>query len=158
MMKNRTTTVPGWIASNGYSQCVKRLEQVYLRLKAESELLDEYDKVIRQQLQSGIIEQVSNPADIEGTHHLQHHGVVRREKLTTKLRVVFDGSAKHGDSNLSINECLKKGPNLVPHLFDVLIKFRGFPIGITSDVEKAKVDFEFQGISRADCVRSSTNG
>ena len=64
--------------------------------------------------------------------------MIRREKLTTKVRVVFDGSAKHGDATLSINECLEKGPNLVPHLFDVLVKFRGFPIGVASDVEKRR--------------------
>ena len=46
-------------------------------------------------------------------------------------------TARHGSSSLSINERLEKGPNLIPHLFDVLIKFRGFPVGITSDVEKA---------------------
>ena len=51
--------------------------------------------------------------------------------------MVFDGSAKHGEGYLSINECLEKGPNLVPHLFDTIISFRGYPIGIASDVEKA---------------------
>ncbi|XP_028409237.1 uncharacterized protein LOC114531819, partial [Dendronephthya gigantea] len=123
--------------TNGYTQCVKRLNNVYSRLKAEPELLSEYDHVIQQQLQTGIIEQVFNSTDLGVTHYLPHHGVIQREKLTTKLRVVFDGSAKHGDATLSINECLEKGPNLVPYLFDILIKFRGFPIGIASDVEKA---------------------
>ena len=123
--------------SSGYPQCAKRLEHVYCRLKTEPVLLQEYDNVIRQQLRTGIIEEVSEPTKLEGTYYLPHHGVVRREKLTTKVRVVFDGSARHGSSSLSINECLEKGPNLVPHLFDVLVKFRGFPVGITSDVEKA---------------------
>ena len=61
---------------------------------------------------------------------------MRPEKCTTKVRVVFDGPAKDGESMLSINECLEKGPNLVPHLFDVLVKFRGYPVGIAADVEK----------------------
>ena len=51
--------------------------------------------------------------------------------------MVFDGSAKHGTTALSINKCLEKRPNLVPHLFNVLVKFRGYPIGIMADVEKA---------------------
>ena len=76
---------------------------------------------------------------------MPHHGVVRREKLTSKVRIVFDGSAKHGDATTaSINECLEKGPNLVPHLFDVLIKFRGFPIGVASDVEKTFHQIEIE--------------
>ncbi len=38
---------------------------------------------------------------------------------------------------MSINECLETGPNLLPHLFDVVIKFRGYPIAMVADVEKA---------------------
>jgi hypothetical protein len=40
-------------------------------------------------------------------------------------------------TNLSINECLETGPNVVPHLFDDVIKFRGYPIAMIADVEKA---------------------
>ena len=116
--------------SSGYHQCAKRLEHVYSRLKTEPELLQEYNNVIQQQLRTGVIEEVSELTELEGTYYLPHHGVMRCEKRTTKVRIVFDGSACHGGSSQSINECLEKGPNLVPHLFDVLIKFRGFPIGI----------------------------
>ena len=124
--------------SNGYQSCVKRLHQVYSRLKCDQVLLKEYDHVIQQQLEAGIVERVLElPTDDEPTHYLPHHGVVRRDKLTTKVRVVFDGSAKHEQASLSINECLEKGPNLVPHLFDILVKFRAYPIGIVADVEKA---------------------
>ena len=51
--------------------------------------------------------------------------------------MVFDGSAKPDNTCLSINECLETGPNLLPHLFDVVIKFRGYPIAMVADVEKA---------------------
>ena len=47
--------------SSGYSSCVKRLRQVHSRLKNDQELLNEYDSVIQQQLDSGIIERVSDP-------------------------------------------------------------------------------------------------
>ena len=68
---------------------------------------------------------------------MPHHGVVRQDKQTTQLRVVFDGSAKPDNSSVSINDCLEKGPNMVPYLFDVLVKFRGYPVGLTADIEKA---------------------
>ena len=126
------------IGSNGYSQCVKRLDQVFSRSKGEPELLKEYDNVIKGQFQAGIIERVVDPQlNLDDAHYLPHHGVTRHDKQTTKLRVVFDGSAKHGEGSLSINDCLEKGPNLVPHLFDTIINFRGYPVGIASDVEKA---------------------
>ena len=71
------------------------------------------------------------------THFLPHHGVVCEDKDTTKLRIVFDGSAKVERSHHSLNECLEKGPNFTPLVFDVLLKFRMRHIGIAADIEKA---------------------
>ena len=73
----------------------------------------------------------------EETYYLPHHGVIRSDKETTKLQVVFNGSAKPDNTNLSINECLETGPKLEPHLFDVIIKFRVYPIAIVADIENA---------------------
>ena len=124
--------------SNGYASCANRLRQLHRCLKKDKELLQEYDKIIQQQVVSGIIEPVSEEQDTdEGTYYLPHHGVVRQDKETTKSRVVFDGSGKPDNSNVSINDCLEKGPNLVPDLFDVIINFRGYAIGMIADIEKA---------------------
>ncbi|CAB4005289.1 Hypothetical predicted protein, partial [Paramuricea clavata] len=124
--------------SNGYSTCVRRLRQLHSHLKKDKHLLNDYDSVIKQQLESGIIEAVpEEDDDSDGSYYLPHHGVLREDKETTKLRVVFDGSAKPNEESPSINECLEKGPNLVPNLFDTVIKFRSHPIGIVADIEKA---------------------
>ena len=113
-------------ASNKYEMCVMRLRQLHSRLKKNKELLRDYDNVIKDQVKSDIIEAVpENDDDQAATHFLPHHGVIRSDRETTKLRVVFDGSAKSDKSTASINECLEKGPNLVPHLFDIVVKFRG---------------------------------
>ena len=48
---------------------------------------------------------------------LPHHGVLRADKETTKLCIVFDGSVR--DTNLcALNDCLEKALNLTPHVFD----------------------------------------
>ena len=47
------------------------------------------------------------------------------------------GSAKPSKDDLSLNDCLQKGPNLVPHLFDTVVNFRGYLIGLVADIEKA---------------------
>ena len=125
-------------ASNECALCITRLRQLHSRLKKNKELLRDYDHVIKDQVKSGIIEAVpENDNDQTPTHFLPHHGVIRSDRETTKLRVVFDGSAKSDKSTASINECLEKGPNLVPHLFDIVVKFRGYPIAVVADIEKA---------------------
>ena len=121
--------------SNGYLMCVKRVRQLQARLKKDKSLFREYDNIIKEQEKTGIVEPAAETEDT--SHFLPHHGVIRQDKETTKLRVVFDGSAKATKDDVSLNDCLEKGPNLVPHLFDAVIKFRGYPIGIVADIEKA---------------------
>ena len=55
---------------------------------------------------------------------MPHHGVVRKDRETSKLRIVFDGSAKQNVDEFSLIEPLDEGPNYIPSLFDVLVKFR----------------------------------
>ena len=71
-------------------------------------------------LRKGIVESV--PAEEETTnpiHYLPYHTVVRGDKYTTKLRVVYDASSKH--SGTSLNKCLYKGPKFHQLIFDLLI-------------------------------------
>ena len=78
--------------------CSSRLKSLVNRLKNDPELLFKYNHIIEDQLQKGIVERVSaGELDSCQAHYLPHHGVVRSEKETTKLRVVFDGSAKEND-------------------------------------------------------------
>jgi len=122
-------------ASNEYELCVTRLRQLHSRLKKNKELLRDNDNVIKDQVSSGIIEAVPENDDSQApSHFLPHHGVIRTDRETTKLRVVFDGSAKSDNSTASINECLEQGPNLVPHLFGIVVKFRSYPIAVVADI------------------------
>ena len=80
-------------------------------------------------------------------NYLPHHPVIRSDKDTTKVRVVYDGSAKNSKEEKSLNDCLEIGPNYTPHVFDTLVKFRGNSIGVTADIEKA---FLMIGIKSSD--------
>ena len=51
--------------------------------------------------------------------------------------MVYDGSAKSPGNKYSLNYCLQVGPNHIPQLFDVLVKFRCDSIALTADIEKA---------------------
>ena len=121
--------------STGYTMCLKRLRQLQSRLKKDRDLFQDYDQIIREQERTGIVEQTT--CNETSGHFLPHQGVIRQDKETTKLRIVFDGSAKPSEDDRSINDCLEKGPNSVPLLFDIIIRFREYPIGLTADIEKA---------------------
>ena len=54
---------------------------------------------------------------------------------TTKLRVVYDASAK--SDGPSLNDCLHKGPKFNQLILDLLLRFRSYRIALTADVEKA---------------------
>ncbi|XP_072400429.1 uncharacterized protein [Diabrotica undecimpunctata] len=68
-------------------------------------------------------------------YYLPHHGVLKSDNTTTKLRVVFDGSAKT-TTDLSLNDCLKVGPTIQSDLLSILIRFRFFNIVLAADIEK----------------------
>lgn len=71
----------------------------------------------------------------ETGYFLPHHSVLKESSLTTKLRVVFDASAKTS-SGYSLNDCLMVGPTIQDDLFSILIRFRTHKIALTADIEK----------------------
>lgn len=73
--------------------------------------------------------------DVSGVHYLPHHAVVRKDKETTKLRIVYDASAR--SSGASLNDCLHAGPKFDQKIFDILERFRIYPIAFIADIEKA---------------------
>ena len=76
---------------------------------------------------------------------------------------MYDGSAKSGNQEKSLNDCLETGPNHIPHVFNMLARFRKNPVGITADIEKAFLmvgiqedhrDFlRFLWLRNPDCVK-----
>ena len=111
-------------------------------------MLIEYDKIIRDQLEAGIIEIVTPDSTNQavGTptlsynlpvHYLPYHGVVRQDSQTTKLRIVYDGSARALGDLYSLNDCLQTGPNYIPKLLNILMQFQWHRIAIMANIEKA---------------------
>jgi len=97
----------------------------------------EYDNVITEQLQRGIVEIVEKPGegDFGKVHYIPCHAVIRRDKSTTKLRVVYDASAR--SNGVALNDCLYIGPPLAENIFDVLLRFRANRVALAGDIEKS---------------------
>ena len=123
------------ILPDNFNSCEKRVKSKLSKLKKSPELLIKYDNVFKEQKSSGIIEEVSDPGTAGQVHYLPNHEVVREDKNTTKLRIVFDASSNQ--TGESLNNCLDKGPQLTPLLYDILLRFRQYPIALTADIEKA---------------------
>ena len=66
--------------------------------------------------------------------YLPMHAVRKEHSSTTKLRVVFDASAKSA-SGISLNDLLLVGPTVHSPLIDVL-RFRLHRVALTADVSK----------------------
>ncbi|XP_014211980.1 uncharacterized protein LOC106641914 [Copidosoma floridanum] len=66
---------------------------------------------------------------------LPHHGVLKETSSTTKLDVILNDSSSTKDG-VSLNSCLHAGPNLLPNLFDLILKRRNYQYVLTSDAEK----------------------
>ena len=66
---------------------------------------------------------------------LPMHAVMKESSTSTKLRVVFDGSAATS-TGLSLNQALHAGPTIQATLSDTLMKFRTYPIALNADISK----------------------
>ena len=63
--------------------------------------------------------------------------MIRESEETTKIRIIYDTSAKANKDFVSLNECLETGPPLQNSLFDILIRSCFRPILLCEDIEKA---------------------
>ena len=118
-----------------FNLCEKRLLKHYPTLKKDTVLLKRYNDIFLNQMELGIIEPANENVSSGNCHYILHHPVIREDKNTSKVRIVFDAFAK--SDGPSLNECLYKGPQLNHLVFDILIRFRSVAIALTSDIEKA---------------------
>ena len=121
---------------NNYNLSRKRLYGLRQRLKQRPAILREYNAIICDQLKGGIVEVVQEPDDTPRmVHYLPHHAVIREDKKTTKVRIVYDASAR--SSGPSLNDCLHTGPKFNQKIVEILLRFRSYPIALVADIEKA---------------------
>ena len=131
-VKDQQSVIP-----DNYVLAKKRLMSLLHRLKSKPGVFKQYSDVIQEQLASGVVEYANGDEISAGTtHYIPHSSVIKEDRQTTKLRVVYDASSKVA-GEISLNECLHPGPNLLPLIFDVLLRFRMNKIALIGDLEKA---------------------
>ena len=124
-----------FLLPDNYANSERRIRSSILKMKRDPNLLRDYDNIIKDQLQQGIIESCDREySSNEPIHYLPHRGVVRENRPSTKLRIVYDASSKAGKHLPSLNECLLKGPSLNPLIIEIMLRFRLHNIAFVCEI------------------------
>jgi len=95
-----------------------------------------YGDIIADQLKRGFIERVDVSNIPDKCHFIPHHPI-KKESITTPLRIVYDCSCHQSTTQPSLNDCLQAGPPFINDMCAILTRFRANNIGIVTDIEKA---------------------
>ena len=106
-----------------------------------------YEKVIQDYQDKGYIRKVS-PEQLENGKQwfLPHFPIVKKDRTTTKTRLVFDASAQF--QGISLNNNIHVGPKLQRDLPTVLARFRRKPIGIMCDIAEMYLQIELDSADK----------
>ena len=117
------------------------------RFEKDRDLLQRYDEIIKVQLSKGVIEKVQEKNG-SMKHCIPHHAITTLEKSTTKVRTVYDASAKTKKNMKSLNKCLHRGPVILEDVCGLPPRLKTKKIGIIADIEKT---FLQVGLHQLDC-------
>ena len=115
----------------------KRLDHLLRRLDKDPTTKNLYQDFINEYQDLGHMEQVpiNSTLDPAKVQYLPHHCIIRPSSTTTKLRVVFDASAKT-TSGFSLNDIQYSGAKVQQDLFPIMIRMRKHRYAIIADVVK----------------------
>ena len=115
----------------------RHLIRVEKKLSQDPKLREEYEKIVREQLEKEIVEVAPEMPTGDRTFYMPHKPVVRESASTTKVRMVFNASGKSHPLANSINECMYTGPSLQRLLWDISIRARMSTHLVLVDIQKA---------------------
>ena len=119
------------------SQAVRRFLSLERSLTSKGSLKG-FDDVMQEYFHLGHAEEIPKSAmekPTEQTFYLPMHAVYKATSTTTKVRAVFDASAK-SSTGVSLNDTLLVGPTIHPPLIDVLLLFRSYLVALTANISK----------------------
>ncbi|PZC75621.1 hypothetical protein B5X24_HaOG205897, partial [Helicoverpa armigera] len=115
------------------SQALAQFRQLEKRLSRDQSLSESYKTFMADYIRLNHMKQ--SLTSVQPSCYLPHHGVMKLDSTTTKLRVVFNASNKT-TSGYSLNELMERGPNLQQDLQALILRWRRFPFVYTADIEK----------------------
>ncbi|XP_061388720.1 uncharacterized protein LOC133323837, partial [Musca vetustissima] len=120
---------------DSYDRALHRFKNLEKKLSKMPDTKKKYVDFMKEYLDLQHMSLVKNIPQDTRAFFLPHHCVQKEDSTTTKLRVVFDGSAK-STSGISLNDILYAGPTIQPKLFNTLLRFRLFRVALSGDISK----------------------
>lgn len=119
---------------DSYGMAKKRFLNLEARFRKQPETKKAYKDFIHEYEDLGHLSQgPSQKPNV--SFFLPHHPVIRESSESTRLRVVYDASAR-STSGLSINDLQLVGPTIQDSLFNILVRFRQHKFILSGDIEK----------------------
>ncbi|XP_041448590.1 uncharacterized protein LOC121404070 [Drosophila obscura] len=113
---------------DSYLQAKRQLENLERKFVRSPTLYMKYSAFMKEYLSLDPMSLVPNEDRYKCRYFFPHHCVIKEDSSTTKLRVVFDGSAVT-TAGLSLNDLLISGPTIQAKLFHTLsFDFVHFPL------------------------------
>ena len=117
-------------------QATRKLEATERRLSKNPEHCKAYSQQIKEMEEMNFGRKLK-PEEIKSyqgpVHYVAHHGIVRPDKKSTPLRIVFNSSSIF--EGQCLNDYWLKGPDLLNNLFGVILRFRE-EVAINGDISK----------------------
>ena len=113
-----------------FSVCMYALERKFAK---NPNFKLQYTECIQNYIDEGHLIVSSNNEVSEQGYYLPHH--IKECSVTTKTRVVFDGSAKTS-TGISLNDTLLVGSTIQEDLFSIVVRFRSFLYARTADIQQ----------------------
>lgn len=114
------------------SRALGRFFQLEKRLQQDPELKREYALAFKEYQNNGWM--VKGDSSEKG-YFIPHQAVIKKDNLTTKVRVVFDASMK-SDNGLSLNDSMHAGKKIQPDLQDTIQLQRKYRWVISADIKQ----------------------
>lgn len=113
------------------------MEITEAQLIKQPEIGKAYDDQMKDMEDRGFSRMLSDKEVAEwkgAVHYVSHHAVVRPEKKSTPVRIVFNSAATF--KGHCLNDFWYKGPDLLNSLFGVILRLRENAVAVCADIEK----------------------
>lgn len=117
------------------SRAMCRLFQLEKRFFKDDNLRTKYIQFMDEYKNLGHMSIVPKQEEYNTKYYIPHQAVLKETQTDVKIRVVFDASCK-SSKFISLNDVMCTGPRLQQDLFDIVLRWRKYPVVISADIEK----------------------